>query len=505
MESLESREFEFRIDNAEERTVVGMAVPYETEAHGERFARDAVNLHADAKLYWNHKDVIGVIERGNHTEEGYMIQARFAKGTQAADEAYALASQGVVNKFSVGFVMDESRQDGATRVVTRATVKEVSLTPMPWYETADVLGVRNDEDTTESEIPTSAPNKEEHVEENTPAASDLAEVREAVQVLERELVDLKAKDTVPATDNRSVDEFIRALAQGEDRAIAEYEGRSFATTADSVVTPIDRDLATIVRESAPLLSVFSSATTPATGMNVTYAQLVATTDNTGEQVDEGDTLGYTSIEVGTQQTPIKTIGNYSGLSKQVILRSEIDFAGKTFEFQAAALGKALNDEVVSAYQAVVADQITATNTVTLSANTWAGWVAAIADAQANYFEVLGKPITHLVVDLGLAKSLFALESSGNLIVQVSGAGALQVGASTPTALRGSIAGIEIVAVAALAPGQAAFVNRDALTAYTSATLRLSDSDALTLVDYFSLSTFACVADSIPGAIIPIID
>lgn len=504
METLETREIEFRIDNAEERTVVGMAVPYETEAHGERFERGAVNLHQDAKLYWNHKEVIGVIERGQHTEDGYMIEARFAKGTQAADEAYALATQGIVNKFSVGFIMDEARQDGATRVVTRATVKEVSLTPMPWYETADVLGVRNEEELTEPEIPASAPNKEETVEETTPAASDLAEVREAIQGLERELVDLKTKDVAPAADNRSVGEFVLALAQGEERALAEYEGRSFATTADSVVTPIDRDLAQIVRESAPLLSVFSNATTPATGMNVTYAKLVATTDNTGEQAAEGDTLGYTAIEVGTDQTAIKTIGNYSGLSKQVILRSEIDFAGKTFEFQAAALGKALNDEVVSAYQTVHAAQVTAGNTVTLSANTWAGWVSAIADAQALYFEPLGKPITHLVVDLDTAKDLFALESAGNLIIQVAGAGALQVGSSTPTALRGSIAGIEIVAVAGLAAGESAFVNRDALTAYTSATLRLADSDALTLVDYFSLSTFACVADSIPGAIVPIV-
>jgi len=106
VQSIETREIQFRIENADERTVVGMAVPYETEAHGEKFARNAVELHRDAKLYWNHKDVIGVIERGEHTENGYMIRARFAKGTQSADEAYALAQQGVVDKFSVGFIMD---------------------------------------------------------------------------------------------------------------------------------------------------------------------------------------------------------------------------------------------------------------------------------------------------------------------------------------------------------------------------------------------------------------
>jgi HK97 family phage prohead protease/HK97 family phage major capsid protein len=507
VQSVETREIQFRIENADERTVVGMAVPYEVEAHGERFARNAVELHRDAKLYWNHKDVIGVIERGEHTEDGYMIRARFAKGTQAADEAYELAKQGIVDKFSVGFIMDDARQDGATRVVTRAIVKEVSLTPMPWYETADVLGVRNAEETTESEIPTSAEKQGDIVdpEETTPDSSELAEVREAVEVMQRELVVLRSTESAPVVDRRSAGEFMQALAKGDDTAIRAYTG---ATTADSVVTPFDRDLVSIIENAAPLRQVFSTGVTPNEGMQIVFAQLKTIVDGTAVQAAQGDDLGYYEVQLETKSVDLKTIGNYVQLSIQSILRSTIDFLNTSLRGQAIALGNKLNAELIAQYQTTVAAQITANNKVTIAATsaTYSNWLAGITDAAVK-FAAIGLPIETLVVDTATFKELMALQGSdGRPVLLVDGSGVNNVGTISPTGLGGQFAGIRVVAVSQLNvnKSQCAFVNSAALRQYTSANLRLESDNAINMSSAYSLGVFTCVADEIPAAIVGIV-
>lgn len=503
MQSVETREIQFRIENADERTVVGMAVPYETEAHGEKFARNAVELHRDAKLYWNHKDVIGVIERGEHTEDGYMIRARFAKGTQSADEAYALAQQGVVDKFSVGFIMDEARQDGNVRVVTRAIVKEVSLTPMPWYETADVLGVRNAEETTESEIPASAENKGEIVdpEETTPDSSELAEVREAVEVMQRELVVLRSHESAPVVDRRSAGEFMQAIAKGDDAAVRAYTG---ANTGDSIVTPFDRDLVSIIENAAPLRQVFSTGTTPAEGMQIVFAQLKTIVDGTGVQAAQGNDLGYYEVQLETKSVAIKTIGNYIELSIQAILRSTIDYLNTSLRGQAIALGNKLNAELIAQYQTTVAAQSAAGVRVNIpsAGATYGNWLAAITDA-AVHFATIGLPIETLVVDTATFKELMALQGSdGRPVLLVDGSGVNNVGSISPTGLGGQFAGIRVVAVSQLNvnKSQCAFVNSAALRQYTSANLRLESDNAINMSSAYSLGVFTCVADEIPAAI-----
>lgn len=506
MQSIETREIQFRIENADERTVVGMAVPYETEAHGEKFARNAVELHRDAKLYWNHKDVIGVIERGEHTEDGYMIRARFAKGTQSADEAYALAQQGVVDKFSVGFVMDEARQDNGIRVVTRATVKEVSLTPMPWYETADVLGVRNVEETTESEIPASADNKGEIVdpEETTPDSSELAEVREAVEVMQRELVVLRSTESAPVVDRRSAGEFMQAIAKGDDAAIRAYTG---ATTSDSIVTPFDRDLVRIIENAAPLRQVFSTGVTPNEGMQIVFAQLKTIVDGTAVQAAQGDDLGYYEVQLETKSVALKTIGNYVEMSIQAILRSTIDFLNTSLRGQAIALGNKLNAELIAQYQTTVAAQITANNKVTIAtSSTYNSWLAGITDAAAK-FATIGLPIETLVVDTATFKELMALQGAdGRPVLLVDGSGVNNVGTISPSGLGGQFAGIRVVAVTQLNvnKSQCAFVNSAALRQYTSASLRLESDNAINMTSAYSLGVFTCVADEIPAAVVGIV-
>jgi HK97 family phage prohead protease len=504
MEQFETREIQFRIENADERTVVGMAVPYETEAHGEKFARNAVELHRDAKLYWNHKDVIGVIERGEHTDDGYMIRARFAKGTQSADEAYALAQQGVVNKFSVGFVMDEAKQEGAIRVVTKATVREVSLTPMPWYETADVLGVRNVEETTDPEVPDSANPKEDTVEEITPTGSDLAEVRESIQMLEREIAGIN-KVEAPAPTYRSAGAFLKAIVDGDDNAIKiadrAYEG---ATSADSVTTPIDFDLIRLVEGANPLGAVFGRGVTPATGMAITFAQVDAITDGTDVQNPEGEDLGYYQLNLETKSVDIKTIGNYSELTRQAIERSTVPYLDSVLRGQAIALGNKLAAELRNKYTATVSAAAGAGRVVTRATETYDGWAGALADAAATYFQPQGATIDALVVCKATFKALLALD--GTPVITFSNEAIGNFGSANPGGLRGTIAGIPIVVDAALAANgtEDAFVSSLALRQFTSAAMRMSQDNAVNLSTAFSLSTYTAVSDDYPTLVVQVV-
>ena len=284
-ESLEIREMDVRFD-ATTREVTGMAVPYGQVSNGEVFQRGAVTLDYEAKLFWQHKEPIGKIIAGEQTDAGFMVRATISE-TALGQDVHTLLRDGVINKMSVGFVMRDAQVVDGVRQVTDALVREVSLVPFPWYDGASVTAVR---DEPESEIPASAENKGEIVdpEETTPDSSELAEVREAVEVMQRELVTIKSSNSAPVTDRRSAGEFMQALAKGDDMAVRAYTG---ANTGDSVVTPIDTDLTRIIENAAPLRQVFSTGVVPADGMAIYFAQLKGITDGTAAQAAEGDDLG----------------------------------------------------------------------------------------------------------------------------------------------------------------------------------------------------------------------
>lgn len=499
-EQLEIREMEFRVTDAEKREVSGIAVPYETVSNGEMFARESVSLDPEAKLMWQHDqhEPIGKIVDGRHTPDGFEIRATISDTARGRD-AITLLEDGVINRFSVGFIMRDSKiAEDRTRVVTDAYVREVSLVSFPWYEGATVTEVRDD---SESEVPTSAPNKEEQVEEMTPTASDLAEVREAITMVERELATITKVDTPAVPTYRSAGEFLQALAKGDENAVRAYTG---ATTAESVVTPVDFDLIRLVEGANPLGSVFGRGVTPAQGMTITFAKVDSITDGTGAQAAEGDDLGYYELNIGTDSENIKTIGNYAELSRQAIERSTVPYLDSVLRGQAIALGNALASELRTKYQAVCASQVSAGNKVTLANTNYDGWVGGLADASANYFTPNGVQIDALIVDKATFKDLLALD--GTPVISFAGEANGAVGSANVSGLRGSIAGIPIIVDAGLDhvnKDECAFVSSLALRQYTSGALRLSQENAVNLSEAFSLSTFTCVADEYPAFIIPI--
>jgi len=504
VQSVETRDMEFRVTDKEKREVTGIAVPYETMENGEMFARNSVTLDPEAKLMWQHdqREPIGKIIEGRHTEAGFEIRATISK-TQRGLDAITLLDDGVINRFSVGFIMDDYKLDEQrNRIVTSARVLETSLVSRPWYEGAVVTEVR---DETEPETPDSAIPKEETMEPTTPTDSDLAEVRESIQMLEREVASITKVEAVAPT-YRSAGDFLAELVKGDETAIKMYD-RSFtgATTADSITTPIDVDLIRLVEAANPLGRVFGTGVTPPTGMVITFAQVDTITDGTATQAAEGDDLGYSQLNLETKTENIITVGNFSELSRQAIDRSSVDYLNSVLRMQAIQLGTALGSQLRTKYKAVVTAQRAANNEVTLSANTYDGWVGALADASATYFEANGVQIDALIVDKLTFKQLLALD--GTPVISFAGENLGAVGSANVSGLRGSIAGIPIVVDAQLHPtnqDECAFVSSLALRQYTSGALRLSQENAINLSEAFSLSTYTATADEYPSFIIPVV-
>lgn len=494
------REMQFRVTDADKREVTGIAVPYEQMANGEMFARDSVSLDPEAKLMWQHdkNEPIGKIVQGRHTDEGFEITATISN-TQRGRDAIELLQDDVINRFSVGFIMRDSKvNDDRERIVTDAFVREVSLVSFPWYEGATVTEVRDD---SESESPASAPNKEETVENITPEASDLAEVREAIQHLEREIAGINKVEAPASPEYRTAGHFLKAIAEDDDNAVRAYTG---ATTADSITTPIDVDLIRLVEAANPLGSVFGRGVTPPTGMTITFAVVDGVTDGTATQAAEGDDLGYYELRLDTFTENIITVGNYSELSRQVIDRSSVDYLNSVLRGQAIGLGKLLATQLRTKYQAVCASQVSAGNKVTLANTTYDGWVGGLADASATYFTPNGVQIDALIVDKGTFKDLLALD--GTPVITFAGETVGNVGSANVSGLRGSIAGIPIVVDAGLDhvnKDECAFVSSLALRQYTSGALRLSQENAINLSEAFSLSTYTATAGEYPAFIIPI--
>jgi tyrosine-protein phosphatase YwqE len=83
MSEMITREFQARLVETEERTIVGLAVPYgqEIDLTGntkERFEAGAIQSIEDVKLFYGHEEPIGKVMEGRDTEEGFEIVARIS-------------------------------------------------------------------------------------------------------------------------------------------------------------------------------------------------------------------------------------------------------------------------------------------------------------------------------------------------------------------------------------------------------------------------------------------
>lgn len=516
MTDLHIRTAPLRAANDETRTVSGIAVPWKTPApirdwlgsYTETFERGSVELPDSGKvmLFWRHDEPIGIVTEHRDDEAGWFVSARISE-TPRGDEVYALLRDGVVTEFSVGFEPVEHHTDDETGDITRTRViaREVSIVPFGAYGSeASITQVRERE-----------PHPELHPERITMnTTTDLTEVRERLDDIERRQATFATRDERPVLDLRTAGEVLKAIASGDEQTIRGYNDlheRAYTggTSADAVVKPgWVGDLTRIFDASSGVLAdTFSTGTLPATGNSIEFAELSASTLSVAEQANEGDDIAAGKVSITTRTAPVKTYAGSTTLTRQEVERASVGVLNTSLNGLTIAAGARKKAALRAAYEALMTarESISSNGGVvllgaTLAAGTASHWEDTLVDA-ALKFETLSLPLERLIVSASVFKKLRSLTVAGERVFQVAeknSSGTLDL-----PGLKGDFASIPVLLDSGASGDKAAFVNSLALRSYDSPLVSLSDEAISNLTKSFAVYKYGAVAAEIPAAVVPV--
>jgi HK97 family phage prohead protease len=503
MSNIETRSLELRLDDVEERTITGIAVPYNQDAniggmYTERFAPGAIDSVDGVKLFYGHNHdslPIGKLISGRETDAGYEVTAKLTAGVQQADETLALMRDGVLDKFSVGFEPVEQVRDGNTITRTKVLLRELSVVWMPAYSEASITEVR-EESPSEPEILTES---ESELENNIEL--DVRSVQDEVAELRREIATISIPTAVaaPVASYRNAGEYAKALLAREDEAVALF--RAATTTADTVALPaFIGQINDLIVNNRPSLNSFSSAALPASGMTVEYAHVSSNTLAVGVQDPENEELSFGNIAIDTVSSPVVTYGGYTSMSRQVVERSTVNFVDTAIRALAIQYAKATNAAVVAKL-----NSLSFTGKVfDADGGTAASLIEGVAGGAAYINNATGlNPEFILCAPDAYITMMKVAGSDGRPVVNVDGAGVNNIGSANVPGLRGQLLGLPVIVDAQLASGVVYLANSAALQTLESAgaPVRLQDADITTLTD--SISVYGYIATTVPfeGAIV----
>ena len=504
MSEMITREFQARLVDAEERTIVGLAVPYgqEIDLTGnlkERFEAGAIQSIEDVKLFYGHEEPIGKVMEGRDTDEGFEIVARISD-TVRGNEVYTLLQDGVLNRFSVGFFPVKDRKEGQTIVRELVDLKEVSVVPFPAFEGAKITEVRSESETVEVEEVAETPNETEsetmeNIELDVRTVQD--EVAELRRVIEAgQTVEIAA----PATHKfRSQGEYAKGLLTGDEDAKA--LARAASTSADTVALPgFLGFINNLIDTNRPALSVFSRAALPAAGLTVEFAQVSANTIAVGVQDPENEELAFGNLTIDSVSANVITYGGYTSMSKQTIERSSVNYLDTALQALSIAYANATNAALITKVQG-----LSYTGKVfDVSAGTSAALIAGLTDASTYIFKNSGLRPEAIVVGTTAYKFLLSVQGEdGRPVVLVNGAGVNNIGSANVPGLSGQLMGLPIIVDPAMTATKAYVANSRALQTLESpgAPVRLSADDITTLTDSISVYGYMAITVPFPAAIV----
>jgi len=504
---IETREIEMRLDD-EDGTIRGIAVPYGEPAniggaYEERFAPGAIRSVEDVKIYYGHQHddlPIGRVLEGRDTEAGFEIVAKLTKGVQRADETLALMRDGVLNRFSVGFVPVEQTREG--NVVTRTLVdlKEVSVVSFPAYSGAEITQVREEQEPAEAEteptddIQESESSLSENIDLDVRAIQD-----ELVEV--RRLVEAGITPQTPVAPAhakfRSIGEFAKALSTGDSDAIE--AARAASTSADAgIVPPYFGYINTLIANNRPTLNAFSRAALPATGVTVEYATIDSNTLAVGVQDPEGEALSFGNLTFEVVSADVQTYGGYTSFTKQYVQRSQVNTLDAIFQGLAIQYAAATNARVV----AVLAGSDWTGKVFDADGGTASSLAEGIANGAAYIYTNSGlRPEFILASTDSYVKIVKVAAGDGRPVLALNGDGSNTIGSANIPGLAGSVFGLPVIVDPQLAEGTVYLANSAAILSMESGSTSLTDGDITTLTDSVSLYGYMAVAKPRMGAIV----
>jgi HK97 family phage prohead protease len=503
MSEMITREFQARLDTIEERTIVGLAVPYgqEIELGGnlkERFEPGAIDGVEDVKLFYGHEEPIGKVIEGRDTPEGYEIVARISD-TPRGNEVYTLLQDDVLNRFSVGFFPVVDRKEGQTIVRELVDLKEVSVVPFPAFEGAKITEVRNEsqpeaEPVDETPIETESETMSENIELDVRSVQD--EVAELRRVIEAgKAVEIAA----PATHKfRSQGEYAKGLLAGDEDAKA--LARAASTSADAaVLPPFVGYLDTLINNNRPTLSAFNRGALPASGLQVEYIQIDTNTLDVERQTTENTALAFGNMSFEVMSADVRTYGGYTSFSRQYVERATINTLDQVFQGLTIAYANATNQVLINLIQG-----LDYTGKV-FQAHTNASTIAkGIAEGSAYIFNATGLRPQFIAAGVTAYVNLVSVAATdGRLNLSANADGVNTIGTANVPGLSASLFGLPIIVDPQLAATSCFLANSAAVTSWESAgsPVRLTSGDITTLEDSVSVYGYMAVAAQRQGAIV----
>jgi len=503
MSEIETRSFEVRLADTEERTITGLAVPYGQEAniggqYKERFEPGAIDSVEDVKLFYAHEEPIGKVVSGRDTDGGYEITAKISQ-TPRGEEVLTLMRDGVLNKFSVGFVPVEDRWSDNNSTVTRTKVdlKEVSVVAFPAFTGATISEVRNEVEIIDE------PGEPQEEESSTMSENIELDVRTAldeVAELRRDLEAVKTVQTVtPSVPQfRSQGEFAKALVAGDEDA--KMLARTASTSADTYAAPgFIGFINNLVNANRPSWNVWSTAALPANGMTVEYATVSANTIAVGEQDPENEALSFGNLSIDSVSANVKTYGGYTTMSRQTVERSSVNYLDTAFQALAIAYSNATN---TAAKAAIAALDFTG-KVMDLDGGTAASVIEGLIDGIKYIKSNSGLNAEFILCSADSYKYFMKIaDSAGRPIVDINRDGQ-NTFATANNDLTGSIWGLPVVVDPSLGTGLAYLANSNALRVLEApgAPVRLTDGDVTTLTDSISVYGYAAITVPFASAIV----
>ena len=510
MTEMETREVEFRLGE-DAGTIRGIAVPYNETAniggaYQERFAPGAIRSVENVKIYYGHQHEdlpIGKVIDGRDTPDGFEITAKLTAGVQRADETLALMRDGVLNKFSVGFVPIEQSIDGNVVTRTHVDLREVSVVAQPAFAGAAITQVREEQETEPTDD--IQPESESEVSENTEL--DVRAIQdELVEV--RRLVEANAAPQAPVapsfTKFRSQGEFAKGLATGDEAAVELFRTYSPATSADTYLAPgWVGFINNLIDQNRPSWNVWSKGALPAQGLTVDYAKVTTNGAAVGVQSTENTAISQGNIVIDNVTATVKTYAGQTELSKQLVERSSVPYLDTAFQAMSIAYGNATNAAVVSAIAAL---DFTG-KVMDMDGGTAKSVLEGIIDG-AKYIKTnSGLNPEFILAGPALYKYLVTLaDSTGRPIVRVDGGAANgeSLGAS-PRPLEASVWNLPVVVDTTLGDTIGYMANSNALRVYESAgaPIRLVDdiSGQSTLTNSYAVYGYAAITVPFESAIV----
>jgi HK97 family phage prohead protease/HK97 family phage major capsid protein len=499
MTEIETRSFEVRLDE-QTREVTGLAVPYgqvaDIGAYREQFVPGAIRSVEDVKLFWQHSEPIGKILEGRDIADGFEIRAMISD-TPRGNEAYTLLRDGVINKFSVGFVPVEQTRDGDLVTRTNVLLKEVSLVNFPAFEGASVSQVR--EEQTVTEVVADSIQTKETINMSQNMELDVRAVQDEVAEIRRELELVKtptfAVDST-ITKFRSQGEYAKALISGDADAVELFR----ATSSDAALRPAFVGyINNLINLGRPTLNAFTVSALPSTGLTIEYAKVNTNSIAVGKQT-EGSALSTGDVSLSTVSVTVNTYGGYTTITKQAIERSTVNYLDVAFQAMSLAYAKKMNTEFI----AVLAALTWTGKTYDLSALTASAVMGGLADGAAYIYNATGMLPEFIVAGTTAYKRLVSIvDTTGRPVVQQVNTSDNVIGISNIPGLSGSILGLRVVVDPSLDAKTAYLANSMALTTYedAGAPTRLTTTNATTLVDTYSVYGYAAFAVPFEGAIV----